>query len=291
MKKVSLKGLLIVVMVLILSLALPGCKSSDYKEAQGYYSTGNYLQAIQIFTELGDYRDSAFMVGQSVEAYEKYVLDIVEKGDFVKALTELDLGKDLLPSYQRVKDTIIEAYEEHIFEFMETGDYIKAMKELDLGKDVLPSYETLRETIVQETLILDGANQVKTHAYSPTSLQVQTVELYKYATPKDTQLDNYPMMVMKISSQNRLGGYTSNWVMFYDDKFEYGYFTSTLDKSKADYGESLTILMIELYRGNTAIPLCADLARVNRLLSSGASLKLDTTIAQGYYYYDQPQVV
>lgn len=44
--------------VLLLTLALTGCKSNDYKKAQQAYSDGDYVLAMETYKTLGDYKDS-----------------------------------------------------------------------------------------------------------------------------------------------------------------------------------------------------------------------------------------
>ena len=48
---------------------LTGCDSSDYKKATELYESGNYDEAYEAFTELGDYKDSANMADLSRLAY------------------------------------------------------------------------------------------------------------------------------------------------------------------------------------------------------------------------------
>ena len=61
MKKV-LSVLLVAVFVLV---AFTGCKKSDYTDAVALMESGDYEQAITLFTELGDYNDSQEKLAQA----------------------------------------------------------------------------------------------------------------------------------------------------------------------------------------------------------------------------------
>lgn len=61
-----MKNLGIVTLIFAITVMLTGCNSSDYKKATDLYESGDYEEAYEVFTELGDYRDSADMAKASL---------------------------------------------------------------------------------------------------------------------------------------------------------------------------------------------------------------------------------
>ena len=59
MKKTKI---ILVAAALVAVISATGCDSSDYKKATELYNSGQYSDANAIFSELGDYKDSAQML-------------------------------------------------------------------------------------------------------------------------------------------------------------------------------------------------------------------------------------
>lgn len=57
-----MKKILVLLLVLVLAIALCACNSADYKKAVKAYAKEDYDTAREIFSELGNYEDSATMV-------------------------------------------------------------------------------------------------------------------------------------------------------------------------------------------------------------------------------------
>lgn len=87
MKKVTA-----LLLALVLAMCLTGCKGSDYKNAVSLYESGQYEEAVDKFTELGDYKDSQLLLQtckyESAKAminsgsYEEAKAIFEELGDF-----------------------------------------------------------------------------------------------------------------------------------------------------------------------------------------------------------------
>ena len=63
-------------------LCLCGCDSSDYKKAVSLMESGDYAEAEQIFSELGDYENSAEML---TECRYAQALELFEQGEYKQA--------------------------------------------------------------------------------------------------------------------------------------------------------------------------------------------------------------
>lgn len=63
------RKLLSILILCITVFALTGCDSSDYKKAMSMYENGEYEEAAKLFTELGDYEDSAEMALKAEEQW------------------------------------------------------------------------------------------------------------------------------------------------------------------------------------------------------------------------------
>lgn len=54
-----MKRFIVLLSAMILCLTLAGCSGSQYKKATELYEQGNYAEAGEIFSKLGNYEDSA----------------------------------------------------------------------------------------------------------------------------------------------------------------------------------------------------------------------------------------
>lgn len=78
-----MKKTLTLLLAIVMMLSLCGCNSSDYKKAVSLYEAGNYAEAAEIFTSLGDYEDAAEM---SVKCEYALAVDLLADGDYASAL-------------------------------------------------------------------------------------------------------------------------------------------------------------------------------------------------------------
>lgn len=81
------RSLLIVILAIILSVFLTSCKSSDYKRVENYKWDGNYAEAVEVYRQLGNYKDSPELL---VEAMVAHVNTTSAKGQRSEALTLLE---------------------------------------------------------------------------------------------------------------------------------------------------------------------------------------------------------
>lgn len=103
--------------VLLLTLALTGCKSNDYKKAQQAYSDGDYVLAMETYKTLGDYKDSQARYQEAQDALWKQMVP----GDW-----RLDAQLD-------ISDTFTEGIEKAINSGDETT---KLFAQAMAGKDI-----------------------------------------------------------------------------------------------------------------------------------------------------------
>ena len=59
----TMKKILVVLLAGVMAVMLCACDSGDYKKAMSLYESKQYAEAIEAFKALGDYKDSASMVG------------------------------------------------------------------------------------------------------------------------------------------------------------------------------------------------------------------------------------
>lgn len=114
------KRMRILCILMILALMLTACDSADYKKAMGLYEAGSYSEACEIFTQLGDYEDSAEMVtacryGLAMEAYDS--ADYEQAG---KLFAELG-------DYQNSADMVLECRYQTANSVFAAGEYNKAL--------------------------------------------------------------------------------------------------------------------------------------------------------------------
>ena len=72
-----MKRFIVLLSAVILCLTLAGCSGSQYKKATELYEQGNYAEAGEIFSKLGDYGDSADKVKFCVMAV-RHLLKVTE---------------------------------------------------------------------------------------------------------------------------------------------------------------------------------------------------------------------
>ena len=54
-----MKNTKLILLLLVLSCLLCACKSSDYREANSLFESGDYEEAYNIYQTLGEYKDTA----------------------------------------------------------------------------------------------------------------------------------------------------------------------------------------------------------------------------------------
>lgn len=100
MKKITLMCIVVCIAVM-----LSGCKSSDYKKASGLMDSGSYEEAIAIFEELGDYKDSADLI---TDCQYGSAVAIYDSGDFKTSIEKFKALDDYKYSEEYVKNAMWE---------------------------------------------------------------------------------------------------------------------------------------------------------------------------------------
>lgn len=133
-----MKRWICVLLALSLCLSLCACSSSDYKEAETYFSQGKYDAAIPIYEALGDYQDSA---DKLMECHYQKALKLMEKADYEGALSAFaSLG-----DYRDSAEMIGECQYQQALLLMADGDYAGASALLEQLGDYKDSADQARE--------------------------------------------------------------------------------------------------------------------------------------------------
>jgi len=149
-----MKKVISLLLAFVMTLALSGCKSSDYKKAAELYEKGKYDEAAESFEALGAYRDSADMakscqVENCVELIDAAVGWSVENhfDEYKAAFRAYDkLGEELKPEvrnagqllaireeYERIgveieiKQAVVKAADSFVKDFVE--DHLDALRD------------------------------------------------------------------------------------------------------------------------------------------------------------------
>lgn len=110
--------------LLVLTCLLSACASSDYREANSLFESGNYDEALKIFQELGDYKDS---VEFSKECQYQIAKELLALGHYDEA-NQLFLNLD---QYADSASLCKECIYQKILLFIEQQNYEAASAELD----------------------------------------------------------------------------------------------------------------------------------------------------------------
>lgn len=150
------------VMLTFIMLSLSGCKSDDYKKALEYESAGNYESALEIYTELGDYEDSAdrrvacqaeidnsssYAEGITLMDKMEYksALELFEVlGDYkdsVEKCAECEKASEIMDSYKSSKD-VLDKKNAELTSIISECDLLVADHAVALDETTLPSLET-----------------------------------------------------------------------------------------------------------------------------------------------------
>lgn len=132
-----MKKLLTLLLACVFTLSLTGCDKLDYHKAVDLYNKGKFDAAAEIFSELGDYEDSAAL---STLSHYWAAITLAEDGKHAEALPRfLKLG-DYEDSAQRVTEC---TYQMAVSEF-EAGNYTDAQIHFAEVADYKQASEYLR---------------------------------------------------------------------------------------------------------------------------------------------------
>ena len=200
----------------------------------------------------------------------KNVASLISEGSYTEALSALETLKDPQKG-ESLKEDIFDKMENEIVSLMEDGDYIKAQKKLD-KYTALPNYVELSNSIKYETLALYALMNLRPRLKNPNSLQATEVLFFE-----STENAAYPGIITTTSGQNGFGGYSTNYTLFQAQDMSVAGSCSSLDADKlSDYSDKLICLLItSLLTGGHKINQKVDINRINLVLSSGKTPKLD----------------
>ena len=111
-----MKKLITCILILTMALALAGCASGDYKEAQALFDKGEYEAASRIYSSLADYKDSAEKLK---ECRYQQGCAALEQGDYERAV----LLFQQLGEYQDSQNKVLESQYREAVELFDEGEY------------------------------------------------------------------------------------------------------------------------------------------------------------------------
>lgn len=148
----------VIVLAIVMSMGLTGCKSSDYKKGVEYQESGDYSGALEMYKGIEayeDYKDTA----ERVEICEAMVAAIKEydtaKSDLEEKNTELDTlisDSETLVSEGKtaLDETLLPALETSISETKTVKQEVPDMP--DTAEDILTTVETMKAVDYTDTM-------------------------------------------------------------------------------------------------------------------------------------------
>lgn len=115
--QIMIKRVMIVCVVLLMSLGLSSCKSSDYKEADSLYRSKKYLDAAKIFNTLGDYKDSKERLSRCIETHLEPVLEDknhMRYNKYADAISILDSYNEITDCSDRIANLMDDCVDEYL---------------------------------------------------------------------------------------------------------------------------------------------------------------------------------
>ena len=259
----------IAVVVGTVLLLIPNKEKNALRAANSYIEAGDYLEAVNTLSNVEQTAEVIALQDKIYGIVENNVEELLDEENYKGALTLLKQW-EALTEYDQLTN---EALKGRMEELMNDGEYTDALTILD-DHSSASNYEELYKTVKWESIILECAFNLRPSMKNPTSLQINSVEVYD-TSDSDA---SYPAIILQSSGQNGFGGYSTSLVAFSTTDLSLLGSTSTMDSDDADtYTELLIIYLIETYRdsGNEIKDCAFDLSRINSFLSSGKKPKLD----------------
>lgn len=135
-----MKRFLLLLLILCLCLSFAGCDAKDYTDAMDYYEQGQYQQALELFTSLGDYADSKAMA-----ALCQQFIDYADAQAFFAA-GDYQAALDLFSGLRMYKDSPVMVFQcqYHIgMAHLAAGEYQQAIQWLE----PLGNFEDCRQQV------------------------------------------------------------------------------------------------------------------------------------------------
>lgn len=143
-----MKKFLFLTLAFALAVSLTACSSSDYKKADGYLAEGKYDAAIEMFEDLGDYKDSADRVLEAKYQKADSLLGEQEYEDAYAAFEEVQDYSDAQERMKEVRYAQAEAFvaeeklEDALAVFQELGDYSDATERVAEVEEMMKIHAT-----------------------------------------------------------------------------------------------------------------------------------------------------
>ena len=164
-----MKKIVALILTLIMLGMLVGCDRSDYTKAVALYESGDYMEALEIFAELGDYEDSADM---AVKCNYQIAKQHFEKKAYTEAIAEFEA----LAGYEDSADLLMQCryeYAKALFDDFKYADareqFLKAEETEEVRQylrlsawNLLQSYVEESGPILGETESYDAVENKKT---------------------------------------------------------------------------------------------------------------------------------
>lgn len=167
-----MKRIIGIIITVCLCLSFTGCKALDYNKANNYYKDGQYAEALEIFTSLGDYADSQAMAHLSWQKADYEAAgEAYAAGDYRQAM-------ELYYGLQMYMDSPVKAVESQYalgLDLIEQGQYSEAIALLEeLGVYSDSPYHVRRATSLQlqEALTQLGSASLKLDAAGDKTLSL-----------------------------------------------------------------------------------------------------------------------
>lgn len=197
------KKILCGLLMISLTLSLTGCNYIDYRKASTFIADGNYSDAITLFQELGDYKDSEAKI---LETKFLWACSLCENESFSDAITileeisEYEPAKEFLPEAQynyALKLFDAKQYDEALKYFRRCEDYKLTASALDSCAEklcaekeygVAVEYYFLHddsEEMMQELYYSILCEQMDNHNYEEVAELYTKIEGYKDTTTND----------------------------------------------------------------------------------------------------------
>lgn len=185
-----MKKFLFLTLALTLAVSLSACSSSDYKKADGYLAEGKYDAAIEMFEDLGDYKDSADRV---LEAKYQKADSLLGEQEYEDAYAVFEEVRDYSDAQERMKEvryaqaeTFVaeEKLEDALAVFQELGDYSDAAERVAEVEEMMKIHATA-VTLNKTSLSLSKG---KTETLTATMEPADTTDVIESWTSSDESI-------------------------------------------------------------------------------------------------------
>lgn len=226
-------------MCAMVAVMLTGCKSSDYKKAQTLYQEGNLQEAVTMFQELGDYKDSAALLK---EVQFQLACDMQNQGNYADALgiyEILDKDSATTENSMRCKSALAE-------QLINEKKYDEALQMLADCQD----HETAKHFIDICNVHINGLEGIKTYLQEHTDVNSNGNHTMSVETGKDKSITVFVIagdtsLRLQVEGKNRKSGDPLlNVYLTGDQAGQYSYTHSYLNNVNSIYAYYHDTLLI-----------------------------------------------